>query len=208
MIYLGNPCGPRVKNAMSEGLIGMLHTPAQGNLLPEGTVWAADNGCFNAATYVGDDAWLGWLHKLREHAGRCLFATAPDVLADVEATLARAAPWLPRIRRAGYPAGLVAQDGLEDQAVPWGDFDALFIGGTTAWKLSPGPARLAGEAKARGKHVHMGRVNSGKRWRYAEYIGCDSVDGTYLVFGPKTNWPKLHGWVSQPALFNSDEVTV
>ena len=34
---------------------------------------------------------------------------------------------------------------------------------------------------------------------YAEYarrIGIDSVDGTYLTFGPSTNLPKLLGWVS------------
>lgn len=58
-------------------------------------------------------------------------------------------------------------------------------------------------AKRIGKWVHMGRVNSGKRYRYAEAIGCDSVDGSYLRFGPDTNLPKLLSWVrsSQPSLF-------
>ena len=51
------------------------------------------------------------------------------------------------------------------------------------------------EAKRRGKHVHMGRVNSKTRYRYAEAIGCDSVDGTYLAFGPDENLPKLLSWV-------------
>lgn len=82
----------------------------------------------------------------------------------------------------------------------WDELDALFIGGTTAWKLGRHARTLVREAKLRGKHVHMGRVNSGARWRYAEHIGCDSVDGTYLVFGPDENLPKLLAWTT-PSLF-------
>ena len=52
------------------------------------------------------------------------------------------------------------------------------------------------EAKRRGKHVHMGRVNSLTRLRYADHIGCDSADGTYLVFGPDVNLPKLLDWLT------------
>jgi hypothetical protein len=115
---------------------------------------------------------------------RCLFATAPDVVADAAATLELSAPMLPRIAKLGYRPALVAQDGLEDLAVPWAEFDALFIGGTTAWKVGDAAAALAIEAKRRGKWVHMGRVNSLRRMRYAESIGCDSADGTLLRFDP------------------------
>ena len=51
------------------------------------------------------------------------------------------------------------------------------------------------EAKARLKWVHMGRVNSLRRLRYASAIGCDSADGTYLRFGPDVNLPTLQGWL-------------
>ena len=37
------------------------------------------------------------------------------------------------------------------------------------------------EAKRRRKWVHMGRVNSERRIRYAASIGCDSIDGTKWV---------------------------
>ena len=84
---------------------------------------------------------------------------------DAAATLTRSAPFLPAIRALGYPAALVAQDGLEDLDVPWDDFDVLFIGGSTEWKLGPHARALAAEAKARGKGVHMGRVNSQRRRR-------------------------------------------
>lgn len=177
-------------------------TPLQGNRVPESTAWGADNGCFGK-NYVGDTAWLAWLTKMADHAARCLWATAPDVVADAQATLARSSPHLPTIRALGYPAALVAQDGLEDLTVPWDMFDVLFIGGSTDWKLSQLAGGLVGEAKRRGKWVHMGRVNSRRRWTYAESIGCDSVDGTFLAFGPDVNLPRLVGWTDQPSLFGA-----
>lgn len=213
MEFFANPCTPKVREAMRAGLLGMIDTPAQGNVLPGGVRWAADNGCFGNG-YPGDDGYLDWLASRRRHAGRCAFATAPDVIGrgpdgglrpDAAATLDRSAPMLPRIRALGYRAALVAQNGLEDLLIPWRDFDALFIGGTTDWKLGPAVRALVAEAKWRGKHVHMGRVNSLRRLRYAHVIGCDSADGTYLAFGPDTNLPKLLGWlrdVHQPALFD------
>ena len=41
------------------------------------------------------------------------------------------------------------------------------IGGTTSWKLGPAAAGLAAQARRRGLWVHLGRVNSLKRLRYA-----------------------------------------
>lgn len=204
MIYLANPSSPAIVTAMRAGRIGFIDTPAQGNRRPSDVIWCADNGCFGTG-YPGDTAWLAWLAGNSTDAGSCLFATAPDVVGDAVATLARSAPHLPVIRALGYPAALVAQDGLEHLTVPWDTFDVLFIGGTTTWKLSPTAALLAAEAKAHGKWVHMGRVNSARRFRYAHHIGCDSVDGTYLTFGPDINLPRVLGWDmhgrTHPALF-------
>lgn len=184
----------------------MISTPAQGNPLLPGVPWVADNGCFGKG-WPGDDAFLRWLTDYPDDdRKRCLFAVAPDVVADAEATLQRSGPWLDVISGLGYPVAFVAQDGLENLTVPWSRFDVLFIGGSTKWKLGPEAAVLSAAAVRRGKHVHMGRVNSYRRLRYAEYIGCSSVDGTYLVFGPDLNLPKLSRWMThldqQPALFD------
>lgn len=205
MLYFANPTGSqKVRKAMAAGTLGYIDTPLQGNTRPAGVVWSADNGCFNDKTF-DEKRWWGWLQRHAHEASTCLFATAPDVVGDAEATLKRSGPWLSRIRELGYPAALVAQDGLENLPVPWGDFDVLFIGGSTEWKLGESARCLVAEAKIRGKHVHMGRVNSLKRLQYAQAIGCDSVDGTYLVFGPEVNLPKLVSWVervtTQDALF-------
>jgi hypothetical protein len=95
----------------------------------------------------------------------------------------------------GLPVALVAQDGLEHLDVPWTWFDVLFIGGSTGWKLGPGAASLAEEAHRRGKRVHMGRVTSWKRLRYAAHIGCDSADGTTRA--PDRNIADRLRWVNE-----------
>lgn len=194
MRYFANPSSAKVRTAMSAGLIDCIATPKSGkDRVPEGAYWCADNGCFGKG-YPGDDEWWAWLER---HAGRdrCLFAVAPDVVGDAVATLARSRPWLARIRSLGIPAAFVAQDGWGDIDVPWDEFDVLFIGGTTEFKLGPEARRAVAEAKARGKQVHMGRVNSERRIRYAHAIGCDSADGTYLAFGPDVNLPDVLAWL-------------
>ena len=185
-------------DAMQAGELGYIDTPAQGNRRPDGLIWCADNGCYGKG-YPGDEKWIDWLRSNAHDTETCLFATAPDVVGDAAATLARSAPWLSKIRALGYPAALVAQDGLEHLPIPWDDFDVLFIGGSTEWKLGPESRAIVAEAKARGKHVHMGRVNSLRRYRYAVSIGCDSVDGTFLTFGPDANWPRLRSWIQDAA---------
>jgi len=180
---------------MQAGLINVIDTPTQGNLPVPGVPWCADNGCFSDK-YVGDERWFAWLTKNAYRADSCVFAVAPDVVGDAAATMARSLPWLPRIRSLGYPAAFVAQDGLEDLTVPWDEFDVLFIGGTTDWKLGRHARHLVSEAKAHGKWVHMGRVNSQRRYLYAQRIGCDSADGTTLAMFPDATLPDVVSWVS------------
>jgi len=194
---------------MRDGRLGLIDTPKQGSkaakdsLHDSDVVWCADNGCFSEKW---DEAeWWAFLQRNAHRASSCLFAVAPDVVGDAFATTIRFRKWGQRIRDLGYPVAYVAQDGLEGLRgrtesgaltfpVPWGSFDCLFIGGSTTWKLGPECRSIVAEAKTRGKWVHMGRVNSEKRYRYAHAIGCDSVDGTKLVFGPDMNLPQVIAW--------------
>jgi hypothetical protein len=210
MWYLANPTTTPVRDAMARGLIGAIMSPRQGGRLPD-AVFAVDNGCGPGRDgrpgtgYPGDSAYLAMIQHLAEADGAdpcdpdtssCLFVTAPDVVADAPATLRRSEYFLPLIRHCTpFRAALVAQDGLEDMDVPWDEFDALFLGGSTRWKLGPEARTLAAEAHRRHKWVHMGRVNSLRRLRYADAIGCDSVDGTYLTYAPRQNLPRLLGWL-------------
>jgi hypothetical protein len=155
---------------------------------PRWPYWAADNGCFSDKW---DEAkWWAWLTNLPVQG--CLFAVCPDVVADAEATLARAA-WLPKIRALGFSPAYVAQDGWDPTTVPWEDFDWLFIGGSDKFKLAAGP--IIRDAKQRNKQVHVGRVNSYDRLRWARYFHADSADGTYIGFGPDINLPKVERWL-------------
>lgn len=187
------------------GSLGCIVTPAQGNRIPGGAVLAADNGRFGKG-WPGREEFLAWLDDLSPLASRFAFAVAPDVPFDMPATLAYSAPYLPVMRDMGFPVALAAQNGLENMTVPWKDFDVLFLGGDTAWKLGPAARRLVADAKRHGKPVHMGRVNSLRRLRYAHHIGCDSADGTYLAYGPDINLPRLLGWlraVNHPQLWEA-----
>lgn len=181
---------------MSAREIGFIGTPAQGNKRPDGALWCADNGCFGKG-WPGYEGWLKWLRRKSDGLADCLFATAPDVVGDAPATLERSRPWLPILRDLGYPAALVAQDRIEFCEIPWDEFDCLFIGGSTEWKLGETVPLLVAEALARGKWVHAGRVNSRKRYRYFKQMGCNSADGTFLTFGPKENYPKLRKWIEE-----------
>jgi hypothetical protein len=108
----------------------------------------------------------------------CLFVVVPDVVADHVATLRRWHHWSERVRElSGQPLAFVAQNGAEDGPVPWDEFGTLFIGGDTDWKLGSAASQLVWDAHERGKHVHMGRVNSAKRITRALEMGCDSFDG-------------------------------
>ena len=177
--------------------LGALVVPGQGNApnSVRGRPFAFDNGAFSG---FDADAFLRMLDRYTA-AGvtNCLFVTVPDVVADAPATLALFREWAPRLRPYRFPLALVAQDGLEQLPVPWDDFDALFIGGSTAWKLSHAAATLAGYAKARGKWVHVGRVNSRKRMRHAHRIGADSVDGTKFTKFPDQYLPRGVAWMDQ-----------
>jgi hypothetical protein len=196
MWYFANPSTGAVTSAMLAGRLGAIDTPAQGNLIPDGVFLCKDNGCFGKG-YPGDEAFLDWLARSAAEAERCAFAVAPDVVGDAVATLERSRPFLNKIRGIGFRVAFVAQNGLEDLTVPWDDFDALFVGGDTTWKLSPVAASLVAEANRRGRWTHMGRVNSWVRFWYARLISCDSVDGTYLTRGPDINLPKVLRWLDR-----------
>lgn len=88
----------------------------------------------------------------------------------------------------------------------WREIDAVFVGGTTSWKLSQHAEKVCFEARRRGKWVHMGRVNSLRRMQIAADFGCQSVDGTYLKYKPSNIYNILR-WLDtverKPGLFAS-----
>lgn len=190
VIYLSGciPSKQHLRDSLLEHSVGAMLTPYSQRNAPEEWTWAADNGCFSSRWDEG--AWLSWLSS-KESPQDALFATVPDVVADHHGTRARWEQYHSIVRDLGYRPAFVLQDGAHVDDLPWDTMGALFIGGTTDMKLSDLARSIVDEARARGKWVHMGRVNSRRRIQIAFEWGCDSVDGTYLAFAPDFNTPRL-----------------
>lgn len=158
------------------------------------SLWAADNGCFTNPDLNLSD-YFDWLKRMSKFQNTCLFAVAPDVVGNAKETYRLSTPILPAIRKLGYEAAFVAQDGQEDLDTSWEDFDCLFIGGTTEWKCSDAAFYLIREAVKRGKWVHVGRVNSMRRILWARFAGAHSCDGTFYAFAPDKNLSLIEKWL-------------
>lgn len=186
MLLLVSGASTTVKKHAESENIGCLLTPRNGNTVESfGELpWAADNDCFNG---FDETRFRQMLKKIQ--GGKPLFVSCPDVVADAQATMDMFNVWEAIIHAHGFPVALVIQDGQENLDMPWGRCEALFIGGTTEFKLGDKVRWLVREAKFRGKWVHMGRVNSNKRLEYARDIGCDSADGSGYSKFPDANIP-------------------
>lgn len=193
MIYLSGAVGA----AFDHPSVGFMFNPRMGNRVPARRWWAADNGCFPAGLFEYE-RWKRWLEReLALHGEHCLFVVVPDMPFDADATIERWAEWREQAAMLGRPLAFVTQDGMGVEDVPWGEADAVFVGGSTEWKTGHESGAIATEAKRRGRWVHMGRVNSLRRLQAAASMGCDSVDGTFLKYAPDTNWPRLLRWLDQ-----------
>jgi hypothetical protein len=167
--------------------LGQLITPHDGNKIRGDMPWAADNAAYSNWDRV---KWLKMLNRI--DGMNPLFCVAPDVVGDAKATLKRLKITSPMIRKRGLKCALALQDGNDAIGIRWNLIDALFIGGSTEFKLGAYSKYAIGAAKERGMWVHMGRVNSHARLQYARECGCDSVDGSgYSMFPNQKLIPAL-----------------
>lgn len=161
--------------------VGVLFVPKDKNNSENATgrVCAADNGGFNG---VPVKEFVEMLERLR--GTPCRFVTAPDVIANAGETLRLFRLWEPMIHSLGFPVAFVAQDGQTVDALPWDSCEAVFIGGSTRFKLSAEADTILAYAVARGKHRHVGRVNSWPRVQHFWGL-TDTIDGSGF-----SKWPK------------------
>lgn len=134
-----------------------------------------DNGAFSG---FNRKSFESLLEREIERQHLCRFVALPDVVGSARRTLEAFAHW--KFKLAGWPKALVAQDGLELLDIPWDSIDAIFVGGSTDWKLSKHAADVIRTAKICDKWVHVGRVNTPGRLEHFEELGADSIDGTGL----------------------------
>lgn len=150
-----------------------------------GLIWAADLGCASGPAYVkrfDPDKTIDWLNQMVSYSDNCIFVTKPDHIGNAKATIEEFYKW----NFGKWPVAFVAQDGQEDCDFPPSHlWQALFIGGTTNWKLSACVPFIIQRARALGKHIHIGRVNRFRRYQYfASLDGSEefTCDGTRIRF--------------------------
>lgn len=138
--------------------------------------FAMDNGAFARFESKG---FLSLLAKHEPRKELCRFVACPDVVGSAIRTLECFECW--KAQLAGWPLALVAQDGQENFPIPWNEIAAVFIGGSTDWKMSRHAAAIVKTAKVVGKWCHVGRINTPGRFEYFDELGADSCDGTGLA---------------------------
>lgn len=148
------------------GSVGLMISPNGWRRPPFYMPYALDNGAFTGFDPV---SFLGLLKNTLLIKSKPLFVAVPDVVADAEATLKLWHEWHQKIP---FKRAFVAQDGHEAVDVPH-DADAVFVGGSTEWKL-----KSAHKFKGITPWLHIGRVSTPSRLQWARDIGADSVDGT------------------------------
>lgn len=139
---------------------------------PEGR-FAIDNGAFTRFDAKG---FLSLLEREKPRRELCRFIAVPDVVGSARRTLESFHHWKNQLGQ--WPLALVCQDGQEALPIPWDEIDAVFIGGSTEWKLSRYAVECIKTAQLLGKWVHVGRVNTPTRFDRFEKLGVDSIDGS------------------------------
>jgi hypothetical protein len=169
------------------GKIGMLISPKYWKNPPYYIPYALDNGAF---TGFNPDIFTQHINRPNRFH-RPLWVAVPDAIADPEMTFRRWHKWNRIVAAHGFKLAFVAQDGMEPQDVP-PEADCVFIGGTTDWKISN-----AYKFKDVAKLLHIGRVNTLGRLKWAEDIGADSVDGTGWFRGRDKKYYDMIEWFEQ-----------
>jgi hypothetical protein len=181
MIPLLDASGNKIRQLAEESgfadSFGQLITPLTG-YSNWGGMFAIDNGGFSRQD---PKAWRRILARELPNQSRCLWVSCPDVVADARRTRELFDVFEPVLHTAGWPVALVAQDGIEKEEIPWARLEGVFIGGSTEWKMGPGAAGVIRAALWLEKFVHVGRINTGERWKHFEKMGCHTFDGSALV---------------------------
>jgi hypothetical protein len=191
--------------------LGILYTPPDGHRIwwPVETTWACDNGCFNG---LNPPEFLRMLAKLCRSEQKPAWVACPDSVANAEETERLFNRWCPMLHEIGLPVAFVLQDGLEK--FKWNSFlkpnwhriAAVFVGGSTGFKLSEAAFKITKEAREQGKLVHFGRVNTLRRILYIARAvrdgkaWCDTIDGGSAVKWGDTNLPKLIRWMDKASV--------
>jgi hypothetical protein len=152
---------------------GQLRTPLTAYGLSD-KVYGLDNGCFSK---FDKKTWRRLVSEAKEQdlEYQPKFVCSPDIVGDARRTLELFDQFYDEI--SPLPVCLVLQDGIGDFNIDWNRVDAVFVGGSDAFKVSNEAFNACKAAKMLGKWVHVGRVNTAQR--VSNWMGlADSIDGS------------------------------
>lgn len=187
---------------------GQLCTPLT-NYKNWGGSFALDNGAYSG---LDRDGWFRLLKKHEPEIEQCLFCAIPDIVGnalrtdDLYFAITQDVRTHPYTRQWAY----VMQDGHENRRI---DFKAMagkwmFIGGTNRFKDSAAAWDIVKTAKAIGDiNIHVGRVNTPKRYETYASLGADTCDGSGVAM---YDWmlDKIASFVArkpEPTLFDQGD---
>jgi hypothetical protein len=149
--------------------------------------YAVDNGAYPA--WKNKKPWderkfLRMLDRVKTFDRKPDFICCPDIVAAGTKSLEFSMAWRDRLP-SEWPCYLAVQDGMTPCGVVevLERFDGIFVGGTAIWKRDSSHiwAKLA---RAEGKKLHVGRINSLQgAFVQGKVVGADSFDGN--------NWNRL-----------------
>lgn len=174
--------------------------------------YALDNEAFTRRENWDEQRWRDLLAWAKESGQIPLWALCPDVVADRRGTLERWSKYAGVIADYGWPAAFAVQDGMTADDVP-SDASVVFVGGSTEWKWET-MRRWCGDFP----NVHVGRVNTYRRWWQCHDAGASSTDGTGPLRGDQLQWRGLLAYLdestgaktreTQLAMFDEELLTV
>ena len=161
----------QLRDLYPEIVCGQLMTPLT-KYADASMEFGIDNGAYSSFHHGRFRALLKRRGPVRE---RCKFVAVPDVVGNGRRTLEvfRHFEGLD-----DWPLALVLQDGVEDLDIPWQEIAAIFVGGTTHFKMSQAASDLVKAAGLLEKHIHVGRVNTPDRWKHFADLGAHTCDGS------------------------------
>lgn len=173
--------------------------------IESGYSFCIDNDAFSGK--FTKEGFTKILNLFSSHSRSCAFVSMPDVLGDSEATYDQFFVWqkFMQILYPQYKIAFVLQDNCYQIPVT---ADAYFLGGSTKYKMSQEAKKLVIDLKALNYYVHVGRVNSYKRFKYFYDLGVDSVDGTHVHYKPSVIIPEMTEWFERVKGFNKGENNV
>ncbi len=158
-------------------------------LVSAGGVWRTEGfpSCGNNGVWAStqqnlpfqEEQYERFLEKMASEGWKPDFLILPDIIADGRRSLELSIRWMNRCASASDLVLIPVQDGIEPEDLEHlvNERVGIFLGGSTEWKIKE-MGKWGAFCRRKRCWYHVGRVNTGERFRAALDAGADSTDGS------------------------------